>query len=190
MKSFSILVPHPSTLRRMRTRLLCLAVVLAGATSTAQTVYRCGNSYSQIPCAGAVTVPVDDVRSEAQQAQARIGVARDKALADQLEAQRLAEEAAAAQGALRSQARQERARRLQAKENSSGEESTARPAAGLRQRHKKGTHAKGPHTPARPDLYQPLQGYAPSQNPSATPGAAQPRKKGAGRTPAAGNQPD
>ena len=39
-------------------------LVVAGLTSAAlcqtahaQQVYRCGNSYSQIPCAGAVTVP-------------------------------------------------------------------------------------------------------------------------------------
>lgn len=61
----------------------------------AQTVYRCGNSYSQTPCPGAVTIQADDPRSEAQRSAAREGVERDMALGRALETTRRKEEAQA-----------------------------------------------------------------------------------------------
>ena len=75
-------------------------LVVAGLTSAAlcqtahaQQVYRCGNSYSQIPCAGAVTVPAEDSRSAAQRAAAQENLKRDKTLAKELEASRRKDEA-------------------------------------------------------------------------------------------------
>ena len=67
---------------------------LAGP-ATAQTVYRCGNSYSQSPCAGAIAVSVDDPRTEAQRAAADAALARNKALAQEMEDTRRRDEAQA-----------------------------------------------------------------------------------------------
>lgn len=58
-----------------------------------QKVYRCGTSYSQTPCAGAVSVEVDDARSPLQKAQADQAITRDVAAANTLEKARLKEEA-------------------------------------------------------------------------------------------------
>ena len=63
--------------------------------ASAQQVYRCGNSYSQTPCAGAVAVQTDDPRTDEQRAQAKQGLASDKALAKELEATRRKDEATA-----------------------------------------------------------------------------------------------
>jgi FKBP-type peptidyl-prolyl cis-trans isomerase len=62
-------------------------------SASAQTVYRCGNSYSQTPCAGAIEVPVEDARTEAQRTAAREGLARDKALGKEMETTRRKDEA-------------------------------------------------------------------------------------------------
>ncbi len=60
-----------------------------------QKVYKCGNSYSQIPCAGGVTVDADDARSTAQKAAADQQTLRDARAADTLEKTRLKQEALA-----------------------------------------------------------------------------------------------
>lgn len=64
-------------------------------SAPAQQVFRCGNSYSQTPCAGAVTVQADDPRTDAQRAEAKQGLASDKALAQMMEATRRQDEAMA-----------------------------------------------------------------------------------------------
>jgi len=60
-------------------------------------VYRCGNSYSAQPCAGAGSKPllVDDPRSQAQQRQSEDLAARDKRLASWFEAGRRERDAVA-----------------------------------------------------------------------------------------------
>lgn len=83
MKSFKPLVPT------------ALALLLATGAVGAQNVYRCGNSYSQSPCANAVAVQADDPRTEAQRDAAREGLAHDKALAREMEATRRKDEAQA-----------------------------------------------------------------------------------------------
>jgi hypothetical protein len=83
MKSFKYLV------------LTTAAALSVGHGASAQQVYRCGNSYSQTPCAGAVAVPTDDPRTDEQRAQAKQGLASDKALAKDLEATRRKDEATA-----------------------------------------------------------------------------------------------
>lgn len=70
-----------------------LALAANPYSAIAQTVYRCGNSYSQTPCAGAIEVPVEDTRTEAQRAAAREGLARDKALGKEMETTRRKDEA-------------------------------------------------------------------------------------------------
>ncbi|WP_342616454.1 hypothetical protein [Rhodoferax sp. GW822-FHT02A01] len=75
--------------------LVLLATAAFAAGAGAQTVYRCGNSYSQTPCTGATEVPVDDSRTEAQRIAAKEGLARDKALGKEMEASRRKDEAQA-----------------------------------------------------------------------------------------------
>jgi hypothetical protein len=83
MKSFSHLV------------LTSLAALSVCHGVSAQQVYRCGNSYSQTPCAGAVAVQTEDPRTDAQRAQAKQGLTSDKALAKDLEATRRKDDALA-----------------------------------------------------------------------------------------------
>ena len=68
---------------------------LAATATSAQTVYRCANSYSQTPCAGALTIAVDDSRSPAQKAQTDAATVQTQRLAGQLERERLALEKSA-----------------------------------------------------------------------------------------------
>jgi hypothetical protein len=83
MKSFKPLV------------LTTLTLLLVSTGSAAQTVYRCGSSYSQTPCANALAAQTDDARTDGQRAAAKQGLAQDKALAKEMEAARLKEEARA-----------------------------------------------------------------------------------------------
>jgi len=79
------------------TTLPALALLCASLAPQAwgQQVYRCGNSYSQSPCAGGVTVNADDSRTDAQRAAAKEGLARDKALGKEMETSRRKDEAEA-----------------------------------------------------------------------------------------------
>jgi hypothetical protein len=63
---------------------------LAGSTG-AQGVYRCGNSYSQHPCAGGTEIAVGDERSAADAAQARAAAQADARRADAMEKARVAQ---------------------------------------------------------------------------------------------------
>jgi hypothetical protein len=79
-------VPHTTPI------LVAAALALASPWATGQTVYRCGNNYSQQPCAGGTAISVNDARS-APQAQRASSVAQaDQKLADQMEKARLAQE--------------------------------------------------------------------------------------------------
>ncbi len=95
-------------------RLLSALALIASTTCTvpqsqaAQTVYRCGSSYSQTPCQGAVTVDADDSRSAAQKASADATIRRDGQIATSMEKARVKEEKEAA-------ARDASARKAQAK---------------------------------------------------------------------------
>ena len=73
---------------------IVVAVLLAslGAGSAlAQTVYRCGNTYSQVACAHAKALDVDDARTPGQQAEARRVAADERRRGDDMLRQRLAE---------------------------------------------------------------------------------------------------
>ena len=70
-----------------------LAGLSLSLAAHAQVVYRCGNSYSQTPCADGKAISTDDSRTDAQRAAAREGLARDKALAKELDTDRRKEEA-------------------------------------------------------------------------------------------------
>ncbi len=78
---------------------LLIALALHGLLPTAlaaQTIYRCANSYSQLPCPGGAALSVDDSRTDAQKAQTDAATAQATRQAEQLEKSRLATERAVA----------------------------------------------------------------------------------------------
>jgi hypothetical protein len=83
MKSFQHLV------------LTTLTALSVCQSASAQQVFRCGNSYSQTPCSGAVAVQTEDPRTDEQRAQAKQGLTSDKALAKDMEATRRKDESMA-----------------------------------------------------------------------------------------------
>ena len=74
-----------------------LLLGLFAASAQAQSVYRCGESYSNQPCPGATVVPTDDPRSAAQRAEADAATRRDARSAQVLEKDRMRQEAQPAQ---------------------------------------------------------------------------------------------
>ena len=68
------------------------ALALASAWCTAQTVYRCGNSYGQVPCDGASTVAAPHVPTRSEAAQASKVAQTDAKRAEAMEKARLAQE--------------------------------------------------------------------------------------------------
>lgn len=81
-------------MQRIHHRVLpCLLLLALNTMTLAQPVYRCGNSYSQTPCPGAVPVAADDARSDAQRTAAKQTLNSDKKLAKDLEAARRQDEA-------------------------------------------------------------------------------------------------
>lgn len=83
---------HLPAVSRVAAWVMCC---LAASATSAQTVYRCANSYSHTPCAGALAIPVDDARSPAQKAQTDAATTQARQLAGQMERERLALERAA-----------------------------------------------------------------------------------------------
>ena len=78
----------------------CIAVLLALSAcwvpASAQDVYRCGHSYSNLPCPGGIVVATADPRSATQRAQTEAATRRDTKLAQLLQKDRLKLEADAA----------------------------------------------------------------------------------------------
>ena len=70
-----------------------LAACLVTGGAMAQTVYKCGNTYSQLPCPNAGVINAD-ARSRAQKVQADQATARDARLASAMEKARLQQEKA------------------------------------------------------------------------------------------------
>jgi CDGSH-type Zn-finger protein len=84
-----------------------LASLLYGlwtVAASAQTIYRCGNSYSQTPCSGGHTLAIDDSRTAAQKSQTDAATVQTRQLAAQLERERVAQEKAAMAAGLRQDA--------------------------------------------------------------------------------------
>jgi len=69
-----------------------IAVCAISTGATAQKVYRCGASYSQMPCPDAITLEADDARSKAQKTDSDKIIARDVSSANAIEKARLKEE--------------------------------------------------------------------------------------------------
>jgi len=80
----------------MRKLRLSALFLIAGIAFTwrvqAQPVYRCGNTYSQFPCPGAIPMDLADARKPEQKAQTQAATLTDARLAKTMEQERLAEE--------------------------------------------------------------------------------------------------
>ena len=74
--------------------LLLIAALGFCAGLQAQTVYRCGNSYSQTPCPGGNAIDATDSRTPEQRKAHEASVKHEKRTGDTLEKARLKEEAA------------------------------------------------------------------------------------------------
>ena len=74
----------PTTLRTALTAIL----VASGLSAGAQTVYRCGNLYSDAPCPGATAIDASDPRTPAQKAQTDAAARQSAVLANRMEKER------------------------------------------------------------------------------------------------------
>jgi hypothetical protein len=81
----------------MRHSLSALAILamLAGTTTHAETIYRCGHEYTSVACADARPLVVASALSAEQRADARAVARREKALVAEMVRDRRAQEAAA-----------------------------------------------------------------------------------------------
>lgn len=80
----------------IRIAIIFIALHAAMTGALAQNAYKCGNTYSQAPCAGGTVVDADDARSTDQKRQTGAAAQRDARAAAALEKERLAQEAKAA----------------------------------------------------------------------------------------------
>jgi hypothetical protein len=92
---------HLHLLSRTLVPLLCCMWTVA---ATGQTIYRCGNTYSQTPCGDGHTLTIDDSRTAQQKSQTDAATAETRKLAVQLERERVAQEKAAMVGVQRQDA--------------------------------------------------------------------------------------
>ncbi|MFN4004939.1 MAG: hypothetical protein ACK4J1_09565 [Hylemonella sp.] len=104
----------PSVLPR-----LSLPLLLLGLAAPAQTIYRCGNSYSAQPCPDGQTIQAADPRSTEQRQAHEARVRHEKRTAERLEQERLREEAAAARAAQQADRAQRAAERQAARNTAS-----------------------------------------------------------------------
>ena len=74
--------------------MLVAALALAGGAAGAQTIYRCGHTYSRAPCASAREIEVESRTTAAQRAEARQVAMREKRLGDDMARDRRLAEAA------------------------------------------------------------------------------------------------
>lgn len=72
--------------------LLFIAVCALSTGASAQTTYKCGNSYSQLPCPGGVALDPRDGRDRSQKIQSDSATLRDARAAEALQAERLQQE--------------------------------------------------------------------------------------------------
>jgi len=77
---------------RLQHGIVLVAFLGLGLPALAQTIYRCGASYSQMPCQDAVALQLADPRTAAQKAQTDAATAQTTRLAQQLQRDRLAAE--------------------------------------------------------------------------------------------------
>jgi hypothetical protein len=73
--------------------LLLIAASALSTIATAQTTYKCGDTYSQTTCPGGVPIDTADPRSNAQKVQSDLLISRDAKAADAMQKSRLQQEA-------------------------------------------------------------------------------------------------
>jgi hypothetical protein len=83
-------------------RIACIALALCAqwTHAAAQTVYRCGESYSNQPCPGGAVIATGDSRTPAQRAESNATTKREAAAAGRMEQERLKQEAKPAQAVI------------------------------------------------------------------------------------------
>lgn len=75
--------------------LLWCVLLTISPLGRAETIFRCGNTYSQTPCAGATQMTIDDARDPSRKKEVDAATRRDASLAKTLEQERLQTEKAA-----------------------------------------------------------------------------------------------
>lgn len=75
-----------------RVAIVFISLFLATQGLQAQTIYKCGNTYSQVPCPGASSLNLNDTREPAQKLQMDAATRRDAELAKELVKNRTAQE--------------------------------------------------------------------------------------------------
>jgi len=80
---------------RLRIAVVAVGLAALASAASADTVYRCGSSYSHAPCAGATAVDVGASPGADERAEARAVAARERQLAAELVRDRQARERAA-----------------------------------------------------------------------------------------------
>jgi len=76
----------------IRKAMVFIAAGILATAAAAQKVYKCADSYSQLPCPDGVVVDTVDPRTSAQKAQTDLAARRDAQTADAMEKARLAQE--------------------------------------------------------------------------------------------------
>jgi hypothetical protein len=85
-----------SNVRGLRAAFLFAATAALGASAMAQApIYRCGDSYSQTPCAGGKIIAASDSRSADQKAQTDEATKRNAKAASEMEKARVKDESKA-----------------------------------------------------------------------------------------------
>ena len=126
------------------------ACVLA---AQAQTIYRCGNEYTRIPCADGRPLESSDTRSAAQRAEARALLVQERRQAAEMEATRRRDEAAL----------------KPAKAASLSPVRTAAPAASAPRRRRSRSRRSGCARPQGADERDFIAGVPPAPKPKKTP---------------------
>jgi hypothetical protein len=80
------------TIKFLTITTLFIACLAESTASRAETVYKCGNSYSQSPCVKGQELLVEDTRLNVQKKQAENVAQSDKKLAESMQKDRLAQE--------------------------------------------------------------------------------------------------
>jgi hypothetical protein len=73
---------------------ILIAITALTTVSAAETIYKCGTSYSQTPCAYGKILSIEDARDTQQKKVADTNTRRDAKLANDMERERLAQERA------------------------------------------------------------------------------------------------
>ena len=92
MHSTSATTPRRKHRYTLHFAIFLIAICAILTRAEAQKVFKCGNNYSQIPCADPVVIDAKDSRTSAQKSDADATTVRTAKIADQMEKDRLAQE--------------------------------------------------------------------------------------------------